>query len=260
MNQNVLEKISEARNTSDHGERGDLLLEGEKLLLGRNKPICLAGKYGWDTVECYTAEPLATNSSDEKHIKKAIKESKQLREEKRKTLTAKWKTKKLPQQDERPRRVVLEKSSGSFSVGKPSNYPSRDSQQTCFRMSAELQLQAKELNGPETVHHPQEANNSESIHTVHDNVVYFSGEFHCVEFEYAVHVNKVELARTTNVKGKLKERIAVWQSIGASRWVLEVLEDGYCLPFISLPQKAFFRNHYSVVEDEDCLSRGVQVT
>ena len=53
------------------------------------------------------------------------------------------------------------------------------------RVSAELQLRAKELNGPETVHNPQEANNSESIHTVHDDVVYFSGEFNCVEFEYA---------------------------------------------------------------------------
>lgn len=133
VNQNVLDKISEARNASDDDERSNLLLEGEKLLLERNKHICLADKYGWDTVECYTAEPLASDSSDEKRIKKAIKETKQLREEKRKTLTAKWKTKKLPQRDERPRRVVLEKSNGSFPAGKSSNYPSRDSPQTCFR-------------------------------------------------------------------------------------------------------------------------------
>ena len=132
VNQNVLEKISEARNTSDDEERSSLLLEGEKFLLERNKHICLADKCGWDTVE-YTAEPLASDSGDEKRIKKANKESKQLREEKRKMSTAKWKTKKLPQRDERSRRVVLEKSSGSFSAGKSSNYPSRDSQQTCFR-------------------------------------------------------------------------------------------------------------------------------
>ena len=104
---------------------------------------------------------------------------------------------------------------------------------------------------------PQEANNSESIHTVQDDVVYFSSELNCVEFEYAVHVDKVELACTTHVKGRLKERIAFWQSIGASRWVLEVLKDGYCLPFISLPQKAFFRNHCSVVEDEEFVCQEV---
>ena len=121
-------------------------------------------------------------------------------------------------------------------------------------VSAELQLRAKELKGPETVHNPQEANKSEPIHTVH---VYFSGEFNCVEFEYTVHVDKLELACTTHVKGRLKKRIVFWQSIGASRWVLEVLEDGYCLPFISLPQKAIFRNHYSVVEDEDFVCQEV---
>ena len=59
------------------------------------------------------------------------------------------------------------------------------------------------------------------------------------------------------MKGRLKERIAFWQSIGASRWVLEVLKDGYCLPFISLPQKAFFRNHCSVVEDEEFVCQEV---
>ena len=105
VNQHVLDQISEVRNTSDDEERSNLLLEGEKLLLERNKHICLADKYGWDTVECYTVELLASDSGDEKSIKKAIKESKQLPKEKRKMLTAKWKTKKLPQQDERQRRV-----------------------------------------------------------------------------------------------------------------------------------------------------------
>ena len=77
------------------------------------------------------------------------------------------------------------------------------SESVISRVSANLQLRAKELNGPETVHNPHEA-----IHTIHDDVVYFSGEFNCVEFEYAVHDDKVELACTRHVKGRLKERIA----------------------------------------------------
>jgi len=64
---------------SDDKERNSLLQEGEALLVERNKHICLAYKYGWDTVECYTAEPLSNNFGDEKRIKRAIKESKQLR-------------------------------------------------------------------------------------------------------------------------------------------------------------------------------------
>ena len=59
--------------TSEDEERNNLLQEGEALLVERNKHICLADKYGWDTVECNTAEPLASDSGDEKRIKKAIK-------------------------------------------------------------------------------------------------------------------------------------------------------------------------------------------
>ena len=36
-----------------------------------------------------------------------------------------------------------------------------------------------------------------------------------------------------------------------------MLRDGYCLPFMSLPQRAFFRNHYSVVEDEEFVCQEV---
>ena len=68
------------------------------------------------------------------------------------------------------------------------------SEPAILRMSAELQFRAKDLNELETVHKPQEANNSESIHTVHDEGVYFSDEFNCVEFYHSVNVDKVELA------------------------------------------------------------------
>jgi hypothetical protein len=56
---------------------------GRSLLRERNKHLLLADKYGWDTVECYSAEPLASDSEDEKQIKRAIKESKSLRNEKK---------------------------------------------------------------------------------------------------------------------------------------------------------------------------------
>lgn len=59
------------------------LTEGKELLVQPNKHFLLAGKYGWDTAACYTADPLASDSDYEKKIRKAIKESKQLREERK---------------------------------------------------------------------------------------------------------------------------------------------------------------------------------
>ena len=78
LNQDIMEKIDEALESVDADERSAKLNEGKDLLLERNKHILLAEKYGWDTMACYTAEPLATDSDDEKRIHKAVKESKQL--------------------------------------------------------------------------------------------------------------------------------------------------------------------------------------
>lgn len=112
LNRDVLDKIDCAKNTSDDESRTKLLEEGKQLLLEQNKNICHAGKYRWDMVDCYAAELLASESGDEKRIKKAIKESRQPREEKRKAAAAKWKSKKLPLQQgiDGSKLVVVEES------------------------------------------------------------------------------------------------------------------------------------------------------
>ena len=93
LNRDVVEKIDEALESVDADEQSAKLNEGKDLLTERNKHILLAEKYGWDTVACYTAEPLATDSDDEKRIRKAVKESKQMRDEKKRSATAKQKVK-----------------------------------------------------------------------------------------------------------------------------------------------------------------------
>ena len=104
----MLEKIKTAKDVGDDDLRNKLLQEGEQLLIERNKHICIAEKYGWDTVECYTTDPIASGSDDEKKIKKAVKECKLLREEKRKAKLLKSKQ-LMPPQRRVERRVILEK-------------------------------------------------------------------------------------------------------------------------------------------------------
>ena len=59
----------------------------------------------------YTTLPLASHSGNEKRINKAIKESKQQREEKKKTAETKWKQCKSPLQrgsdDTGPKRNII---------------------------------------------------------------------------------------------------------------------------------------------------------
>ena len=137
LNREVVEKIDEALETEDDGERTKKkLTEGKDLLQERNKHILLAEKYGWDTVACYTAEPLASNSDDEKKIRKAVKESKQLRDEKKKGVTCKISRPKgsgvIPRSSER--RVILERNTSyTMPVVAGKQGAARDSRSICFR-------------------------------------------------------------------------------------------------------------------------------
>ena len=117
--------------------------------------------------------------------------------------------------------------------------------------SDELQLQVKHQNGPVTQHSRREASNNYVLPTELDEVEHCSVEFDCVDLDHSVNVENVELNCTTPVKGRLRERLAFWKDIRASKWVLDVLRDGYSLPFMSLPHRAFFNNHGSIAEEQE---------
>ena len=108
LNRDVVETLDEVLQANNAEERTSKLNEGRDLLLERNKHILLAKKYGWDAMACYTAEPLATDSDDEKRIRKAVKESKQLREEKKRSSGIKQKVKGGVPRQSSERRVFLD--------------------------------------------------------------------------------------------------------------------------------------------------------
>lgn len=136
LNKSVLNKIEAALDVSDDEERRGALDEGRELLIERNKHIKLAEKYGWETVDCYIDEPLASDSDDDKKIRRAIKESKALKEEKRKAART---TTRLPVNVQSSRvgaQLSAQRNSndGNFRqvIKRPSgSLPSFDS--TCFR-------------------------------------------------------------------------------------------------------------------------------
>ena len=76
--------MEEAASANDKTARIEALEEGKKFLKERNKHILLAEKYGWEAVECYIQELLACDS-DEKCIRRAVKESKVLKSDNNKS-------------------------------------------------------------------------------------------------------------------------------------------------------------------------------
>ena len=85
INKSVMKNIENALHMSDDEERRATLNEGKDILVQRNKHIKVAEKYGWETVYCYVEEPLASDSDDNKKMRRAITESKVMKEQKRKS-------------------------------------------------------------------------------------------------------------------------------------------------------------------------------
>ena len=78
----IYNKLEQATITEDVEERNTSLNEGMELITQRNKVLVLTDKYGWETAMCYGINPVASDSEDEKRIKRTRKEAKVAREEK----------------------------------------------------------------------------------------------------------------------------------------------------------------------------------
>lgn len=88
-----------------------------------------------------------------------------------------------------------------------------------------------------------------------------TSEFTSDYYEYEQNQTKII------VKGRLKQNFEFWRAIGANEYVLDVIENGYTIPFYSLPPKMVLKNNKSAlinaefVEEAICdlLNRGLAV-
>ena len=57
----------------------------------------------------------------------------------------------------------------------------------------------------------------------------------------------------------MRKFLHVWRSIGASSFVLSVIESGYKLPFVSIPLRYFFSNHKSAVDNRAFVCEAIEL-
>ncbi|XP_041480436.1 uncharacterized protein LOC121427925 [Lytechinus variegatus] len=84
-NEDVRGKIEEATKSIDNGKfqrAKDILSEGIELIDKRQKILKIADSHGWDTVNCYISDDLASDSEDDKRLSKAVREAGYKRREK----------------------------------------------------------------------------------------------------------------------------------------------------------------------------------
>ena len=59
------------------------------------------------------------------------------------------------------------------------------------------------------------------------------------------------------VAGRLKSHIQFWRSIGASQFILDVIEHGYRIPFHSIPLVSFSSNNKSALAHSDFVNEAI---
>ena len=60
------------------------------------------------------------------------------------------------------------------------------------------------------------------------------------------------------VKGSLRSNLEYWKEIGASDFIVDVIENGYKLPFRTIPDKAEFKNNKSARENAQFVSDSIK--
>ena len=60
-----------------------------------------------------------------------------------------------------------------------------------------------------------------------------------------------------NVKGRLQERLAFWNEIGAGNWVTRILREAYALPFTKEPEPASFNNNRSSQNNREFVTKEI---
>ena len=97
FNNSVLKKLKDALEADTSEDRSSLLEEGIELIKQRNKLLLISDKFGWQTRVAYMLDTIAEDSDDERRIKRAQKEAKLLKEEKKKQLKSeRTSVKKVP--------------------------------------------------------------------------------------------------------------------------------------------------------------------
>ena len=88
---------------------------------------------------------------------------------------------------------------------------------------------------------------------VADQIAQVHYENELFEFKLTDHSPPVN-----NVKGNLRRNLEFWKCIGTSKFIISIIERGYMLPFLSLPEPAVFRNNRSSLAHADFVEDAIR--
>jgi hypothetical protein len=211
-----------------------------ELLNNRQKLIKLAdsSKAGWRTVQEYTQHELASDEEDEKRIMKAeFRAEKKMKEEKK--ARSSRRSNSYPPIQELARASETTRTSGAESSKRPG---------TCFRCGS-VGHWAKEC--------PKKESGSKLSYTLKYSE---SKVFNLEKNEQKLHKSPRESEVNENVSpiGRLKSHLTKWKEINANKYILDVIEKGYRIPFKDVPESVHLKNNRSARDNCHTVSIEIQ--
>ena len=287
FNDAVAEKLEEVgtelENVNKEGATADvkkeavdratkLVKEGKDLIEARQKMIRLADRseYGWDIVNEYEADELAADSEDEKRITKAEKAAEKAAE---KRLVKRRKTSLV---SARSRFQFKAANVANTAVIPTQSWPARSSFSVGNIGPGATTSRAPKVIGPcfgcGEFGHLKHACKSTATPTVGTPKLYpydidvcmsevHSGELSTSEWVKCGSLVEpvIEMCNTEScVKGRLCSRLEFWEKeLQSPKPVLNIVRQGYILPFRSVPESRFFKNQSSALKHKEFVSQAV---
>ena len=60
-----------------------------------------------------------------------------------------------------------------------------------------------------------------------------------------------------SVKGSLKSHVKFWQDINTSDYILDVINNGYCIPFVTTPVSSYLNNNRSALNNKEFVGKAI---
>uniref|UniRef100_A0A8W8NDD7 CCHC-type domain-containing protein n=1 Tax=Magallana gigas TaxID=29159 RepID=A0A8W8NDD7_MAGGI len=255
FNNSVREKLIEANTSLSEGEPEmafNSISSGIELIHQRQKLIKLAdsSKTGWRTVQEYTQHELASDEEDEKRIFKAeIRAEKKLKEERIQKARTARRTNPYPER-------------ASSVQNQPKSYENSKKSGTCFKCG---------FPGHWAKNCTTNNNNKETgskLSTLDSNVqsmcIVQSKDLHaCMSEHFSESKNNVcrfvaTIDENVSPVGRLRGHLTKWVDIQADKYILDVIENGYKIPFKTIPNSVCLDNNKSARDNVKVVGSEIQ--
>lgn len=266
-------KLEEAANSIDTDKMDEArqhIAEAKSMIAHRQKLIKMAdtSELGWRVVNEYEANPLASDSDDERRIYKAeARANRKLKAERAKKTRA---ARSMPYRKQTStyranvEQVPVPSSQSStkrppglcFSCGKPGHW--KGAPECTATNTSNNKISTVLCSVESTVLSSAETKTSQTINfdpTVPKYVEIKSGKTEASESKSCAlssnisFVSSEQLAQTESPVGRLKDCISQWRLATDSLYILDVVENGYKLPFKDIPERVVLKNNKSAREN-----------